>query len=130
MRRTENLRNVIYHKRYKEIYRLLFTADLDRVEDYSNWYKEKQDYIDRHRPLWIVAESKILNKRIWITDEWGNLGVDTAQLDLDINSSKYSESHEFNRFKTQTEMAKYLKKLLEPCLIESTELESEEEELC
>lgn len=132
MRRIRNLENGLYHKRYKEIYKLLFTADLDTVSDYSNWHKENKDYVEKKRPLWIVAESKILNKRIWITDDWGRLGIDTAQLDLDINSRAYHESYEYRQFKTQKEMTEYLESLLVPCLLESSELnnENEEEELC
>lgn len=130
MRRIENLENSIYQKRYKEIYKLIFLADLDRIADYSNWHMENIDLVNKKRPLWIVVESKILNKRMWITDDCGKLGIDTAQLDLDINSSKYRESYEFKSFKTQREMAEYLEQLLEPCLEEKSELESEERELC
>lgn len=129
MRRTGNLENALYSKKYKEIYKLLFTADLDSISDYSNWYKTEKDYVDTKRPLWIVVESKILNKRIWITDDWGRLGIDTAQLDLDINSSAYHDSYEWRNFKNQKEMAKYLTNLLEPCLQENNIENIEEEEL-
>lgn len=132
MRRISNLENVIYKKKYKDIYKLLFTADLDEISDYSTWFRKDKGYIDVKRPLWIVVESKILNKRIWITHDWGRLGRDTAQLDLDINSSAYHNSYEYKEFKTQKEMTEYLEKLLEPCLVENPILnsESEEEEIC
>lgn len=134
MRRTKNLGNLIYKKRYKEIYKLLFTADLDEVADHSNWYKTNKDIVDIKRPLWIIVESEILNKRIWITEDWGRLGIDTAQLDLDVKSTKYHDSYEWKEFKNQKEMVKYLEELLEPCLLEKNKVSEqcnnvEEEEL-
>ncbi|MDO5555114.1 MAG: hypothetical protein Q4G09_00225 [Clostridia bacterium] len=125
MRRTINLQSTFYHKKYKEIYRLLFTADLEEVSDFSNWHKKNPDYIDLHRPLWIVVESEILNKRIWITHDFGKLGIETARLDLDCNTREYSESHERKAFKNQGEMAEYLRKLLRPCIEESIFLEND-----
>lgn len=123
MRRLINLENSFYHKKYKEIYKLLFTADLDEVSDHSNWYKTNKDYVDIKRPLWIIVESKILNKRMWITHDFGRLGIDTAQLDLDINSREYHDSYERRNFHNQKDMAEYLEKLLEPCLKEYREEE-------
>lgn len=119
MRRTRDLENIIYKHKYKDIYRLLFTADLDEVSDHSNWYKQNKNYIEINRPLWIIVESKILNKRIWITHDFGRLGIDTAQLDLDVNSREYHESYVWKSFKNQKEMVEYLEKLLEPCLLEN-----------
>lgn len=132
MRRLIDLKNPIYKKKYKEIYRILFTADLDRFVDHSNWYKIYQDFVDKKTPLWIICESKILNKRMWITHNWGKLEIATAQLDLDIDSSAYHESYKYMQFQTQKEMAEYLEKMLEPCLEENPTLdnEREEEEIC
>lgn len=134
MRRLMSLENSLYHKKYREIYKLLFTADLDEVADHSNWYKTNKDIVEIKRPLWIIVESKILNKRIWITEDWGRLGIDTAQLDLDVNSKAYHDSYEWREFKNQKEMVKHLENLLEPCLLASkstNELNNnvEEEEL-
>lgn len=70
MRRTEYLASPFYKKRFKEIYKLLFTADLDEISDHSNWHKINPSYVEKNRPLWIIAESKILNKRIWITKDF------------------------------------------------------------
>ena len=136
MRRLMSLENSLYHKKYREIYKLLFTADLDEVADHSNWYKTNKDIVEIKRPLWIIVESKILNKRIWITEDWGRLGIDTAQLDLDVNSKAYHDSYEWREFKNQKEMVKHLEKLLEPCLLEIKSTKKlnnnnvEEEELC
>ena len=68
MRRTESLLNPIYHKKYREIYKLLFNADLESINDRSNWMRTNQDYVEKNQPLWIIVESKILNKRMWITE--------------------------------------------------------------
>ena len=68
MRRIKNLENAIYNQKYKKIYKLLFTADLDEVSDHSNWYKTNKNFVEIKRPLWIIAESKILNKRIYKED--------------------------------------------------------------
>lgn len=116
MRRTKSLENAIYHTRYKGIYELIFNADLDEINDHSNWHHTNQDYIDRKRPLWIIIESKILNKRMWITESFGSLEITTAQLDLDINSEAYHSSYERYGFKTQKDLCFKLKEILEPCL--------------
>ena len=116
MRRLKNLENVLYRKKYKEIYKLIFTADLDEVNDHSNWYKMNKSYIELKRPLWIIAESKIINKRIWITHEFGELEITTAQLDLGVGSIAYSNSFNHIHFKSQKGMALYLNELLKPCL--------------
>lgn len=118
MRRTENLLHDFYKRKYKEIYKLLFNSDLEEVYDYSNWYKNNKDYLDIKRPLWIIVESKILNKRIWISQNFGRLGIDTARLDLDVKSNEYHDSYEWKSFKNQKEMTEYLKELLYPCLRE------------
>lgn len=123
MRRLINLENDFYHKSYREIYKLLFSADLDNISDHSNWYKKNPDYVEANRPLWIIAESKILNKRIWIVKDFGNLEISTAQLDLDTKTSRYSDSFVHTSFKNKKEMVSYLEKLLEPCLEETREEE-------
>lgn len=128
MRRIKNLENSLYRRKYTNIYKLLFTADLDVVSDHSNWYKENKDYIDIKRPLWIIVESKILNKRIWITEDFGDLEISTAQLDLDVKTAAYSNSFIHTRFKNQKEMVNFLKQLLEPCLEENIEHQIEERE--
>ena len=124
MRRLYNLENSFYKKRFKEIYKILFQADLDEIIDRSNWYKPNPDYIDKKRPLWIIIESKILNKRIWVYNDFGQLGVNTATLDLPVNSSAYSDSYTYAHFKNQKELVNYLEKLLEPCLEEKIEDEN------
>lgn len=122
MRRTENLENAIYHRKYKDIYKLIFNADIDTISDYSNWMREGQkNYVEIKRPLWIVMESKIINKRIWITHDFGNLSISIAQLDLDVNSSAYHDSHKWYQFNTQSELCDKLKEILEPCLTKYNE---------
>lgn len=123
MRRLMSLENSFYHRKYKEIYKLLFLADLDEISDHSNWYKTNLGYVEKNRPLWIIVESKIINKRIWITQDFGSLGISTAELDLDVKTSAYSSSFIHIPFKNQKEMIGYLEKLLEPCLKEYREEE-------
>lgn len=128
MRRLKNLENNFYHRKYKEIYKILFLADLDEISDHSNWYKNNPGYVEKNRPLWIIVESKIINKRIWITQDFGDLEICTAQLDLDVKTPEYSESYTFARFKNQTELVNYLKKLIEPCLDNTIEQNTEDNE--
>lgn len=52
MRRLMSLENSFYHRKYKEIYKLLFLADLDEISDHSNWYRTNPGYVEnrwRHR---------------------------------------------------------------------------------
>jgi len=122
MRRLYNLNNHFYKRKYKEIYRILFSADLDEISDHSTWYKENPDYIDKKRPLWIIVESKILDLRIWICKDFENLEISTATLSLPCNSNEYSNSYKHYRFNNQGEMAEFLEQLLQSCL------ENEEDE--
>lgn len=127
MKRTFNLTNPLYKRKYKDVYKLIFNADLDEVKDFSNWYRKNQNFVEMKRPLWIILESKILNKRIWITHDFGELSITTAQLDLDINSIDYHNSYVWKKFNNQKEMSHYLKDLLEPCVKEQiNELDYEE----
>lgn len=125
MRRTENLLNPIYKKRYREIYKLVFNADLDKVSDHSHWMSNDPDYIILKQPLWIIVESKIINKRMWITENGGQLEIATAQLDLDCKSNEYSKSYERFSFKNQSELCKKLEEVLKPCLEKEQDLDLE-----
>ncbi len=120
MQRIKNLENSIYREKYKEIYKLIFTADIDNISDYSDWmYKGNKNYVEINRPLWIVMESKIINKRIWISHEFGKLSLTTAQLNLDIDSKEYHDSYEWYSFTNQIELCNKLEELLKPCLEKS-----------
>ncbi|MBQ3512060.1 MAG: hypothetical protein IJN13_01470 [Bacilli bacterium] len=70
-------------------------------------------------------ESKKINKRIWISHEWGSLKIDTAQLDLDVDSKEYHESYQRYSFSNQRDLCNKLKEILEPCLREEKEQEEE-----
>lgn len=127
MRRTENLQNAIYKTKYRELYKLIFTADIDRIVDRSNWlHSGEKNYVEINRPLWIVLESKKINKRIWISHEWGELKLDTAQLDLDVDSREYHDSYQRYSFSIQRDLCSKLKELSEPCFEkEKTETEKD-----
>ncbi|MBP3920147.1 MAG: hypothetical protein J6D28_01125 [Bacilli bacterium] len=128
MIRKYNLQNAIYKTKYKEIYKLIFTADIDVINDHSNWLiSGNKDIVETNQPLWIIMESKILNKRIWITHSWGELEITTAQLDLNIDSKEYHDSYERYSFKNQKELCNKLKELLEPCYEKENEIDLEEE---
>ena len=128
MRRIENLQNAIYKTKYRELYKLIFTADIDRIADHSNWlHRGEKNYVEINRPLWIVMESKKINKRIWISHEWGKLRIDTAQLDLDVDSKEYHDSYQRYSFSNQRDLCNKLKELLEPCLELEQKQEIEEE---
>lgn len=130
MRRTINLQNVLYKKKYSDIYKLVFNADLDEVSDHSTWMYNQEEYCNTFHPLWIIVESKILNKRMWITHSLKKLEIATAQLDLDCNSSEYHDSYKRYNFKNQRELCHKLEEILNPCLKEYFEenLKEQEEE--
>jgi len=124
MRRIGNLENAIYKTKYRELYKIIFTADIDSISDHSNWfYSGEKSYVESNKPLWIVMESKKINKRMWITHEWGKLEITTAQLDLNVDSREYHDSYQRYSFSNQRDLCSKLKELLEPCL----EKEQEEE---
>lgn len=130
MRRLGNLQNSIYKTKYRELYKIIFTADIDRIADHSNWlHKGEKNYVEVNRPLWIVMESKKINKRIWISHEWGDLKIDTAQLDLDVDSREYHESYQRYSFSNQRDLCSKLKEILEPCLKEEKEQEEIEKDI-
>lgn len=112
-------------QKYKGIYDLIRNADLDRICDRSNWFHKNQDYIDRQQPLWIIIESKILNKRMWITESLGDLEIATAQLDLKVDSAEYHKSYERYSFKNQRDLCTKLKEILEPCFEKENSKEME-----
>ena len=123
MRRLGNLQNSIYKTKYRELYKIIFTADIDAISDYSNWlHSGQKSYVEMNRPLWIVMEVGKINKRMWICHEWGKLTITTAQLDLDVDSKEYHDSHQRYSFSNQRDLCSKLKEILEPCL----EIEKEE----
>ena len=116
MRRIKNLENVLYKQKYKEIYKIVFTADLDEVSDFSNWYRNNKNYVGLNSPLWIICKSKIIGKRIWITETFGIKQISTANLNFDVKSREYVDSFKHIPFENQKEMIEYLNDLLKPCL--------------
>lgn len=99
--------------KYKEIYKIIYASDCTQMNDRSYWHKPQMDIVERNRPLWIILENKRVNLRLWVTHEYGELRITTAQLDLPCNSREYNESHKRYKFKTQAEMAAGLKKILD-----------------
>ena len=100
--------------KYKAIYKVLVDAHIHNRTDLSGWRSARPSYIDRQRPLWIVAESKERGLRIWICHEFGKLSITTANLKLPCNSKEYHESQKRYYCKNQKEMANILRELLLP----------------
>ena len=100
--------------KYKRIYQVLEQHGANIAYENSGWrYAGRfQTYIQRTRPLWIVAESKKRNLRLWVCHDAGCLSVTTADMTLPIDSREYHQSHTQRFFRTQGEMAGYLETLL------------------
>ena len=95
---------------------------------FSNWLRssEEQDIITLRRPLWIVMEVSEINKRMWISHEYGEFKITTAQLDLNVDSKEYHESYKWYSFSTQRDLCSKLRELLEPCLeVKKEEIEKD-----
>ena len=105
--------------KFPEIYTILHKRAIDKcsvgfkMTDTSGWRKEIQSLLDHWRPLWIIVEDKASNKRIWITKDHSDLEITTANLSLDVNSREYYDTQVRAKFRTQKQMAEYLKKLFE-----------------
>jgi len=105
--------------KFPEIYAILKTqistkGSVDfRMVDTSGWRKAKPDIVDSWKPLWIVIEDKTIGKRIWITKDYGDLEITTANLSLDVDSREYYNTQVRVKFHTQMQMAEYLKKIFE-----------------
>ena len=69
----------------------------------------------RNQPLWLILESTILNKRIWVTHSYNRYEITTADLGLDVNSSEYSDSFRYRYFDKQKDLIGALTELLYPC---------------
>lgn len=120
------MQNSIYKTKYRELYKLIFTADIDTISDYSNWlHGNKKDIISIQRPLWIVMEVGKINKRMWISHEYGEYKITTAQLDLNVDSKEYHESYQWYSFSTQRDLCNKLREIIEPCLEQEKEQEEE-----
>lgn len=68
-------------------------------------------------PLWLVAEDEAHKLRVWIIDD-NRLKIETADTSYSCESREYHESVQRYQFQTQTEMAKFLEKLLRHGIVE------------
>lgn len=105
------------NKKYQGIYKVINQSKLDYLNDRSYWFypEEKQDYVMRNQPLWLILESKILNKRIWVTHSYNRYEIATADLGLNVNSREYSDSFKHRFFDKQKDLIVALIELLYPC---------------
>ena len=69
--------------KYKKIYEVLeqrrSSSPDFRYSDYSGWRSYYRSYMDRQRPLWIVAEDPSAGRRLWITQERSQLSITVGQ---------------------------------------------------
>lgn len=98
--------------KYKAIYDVLERSHTHISYEHSGWRIAHPTYIEMTNPLWIVAEAPALNLRLWIVHTCGRLSVSTADMRFDSNSRDYAQSRKY--FRTQAELAAYLRKLLLP----------------
>ena len=80
--------------KYGRIYQTLERYGARISYDGSGWRYagQFQTYIQRTRPLWIVAEAPARGLRIWISHEAGRFSVTAADMALPSNSREYHES--------------------------------------
>lgn len=100
--------------KYKAIYDVLARSHARISHEDSGWRVARPTYSDHTRPLWIVAEAPRVGLRLWVTHYNGDLTVTTARLDLDPQSREYHETQKRKPFRTQAELAAYLRELLLP----------------
>ncbi len=100
--------------KYRRIYQTLEQYGAKIAYDGSGWrYAERfQTYIQRTRPLWIVAEAPARGRRIWISHESGRFFVTTADMTIPSNSREYHKSQLRRMACSQGDVADYLKSLL------------------
>lgn len=100
--------------KYRRIYQTLDKHHARISYDGSGWRYAGggQTYIQRERPLWIVAEAEKCGLRLWVCHNAGRLSVTTANLTLPTDSREYHQSQTCCEFRTQGELADYLEALL------------------
>ena len=98
--------------KYKAIYDVLEQSHTCISYEGSGWRAARPTYHDLTTPLWIIAEAPRLNLRLWIIHDSGRLSVSTANTALDPKSRDYYQPRKY--FRTQAELADYLRELLLP----------------
>lgn len=98
--------------KYQAIYKIIRESDCNSIYDGSHWQKKNKNLAETALPLWLILENRRVNLRIWVTQEFGELRITTAQLDLDCKSKAYHDSHRRYPCRTQTELANRLKNIL------------------
>ena len=89
--------------KYKKIYEVLeqrrSSSPDFRYSDYSGWRSYYRSYMDRQRPLWIVAEDPSAGRRLWITQERSQLSITVTQLEIPSAISIFSFHTHSSRFR-------------------------------
>lgn len=70
--------------KYKQLYTVLEQHRLNtpgfQYDDRSGWRSYSQTYIDRLRPLWIIAEDPSTSRRYWITQEGPTMKITVGHM--------------------------------------------------
>ncbi len=111
--------------RYAKIYALLQARRHEvpevSISDHSGWRYPWQSWSYNNRPLWIIVEDPDIDRRIWISHEFGEFSITVAQLSLHVDSREYHESYQRRKFKTQRDLLLYLKQLFSTEIINAQE---------
>ena len=98
--------------KYKKIYEVLeqrrSSSPGFRYSDYSGWRSYYRSYMDRQRPLWIVAEDPSAGRRLWITQERSQLSITICKMNSEGHNC--GVSHRLP-CKNRTELAATLRTL-------------------
>lgn len=76
----------------------------------SGWRSYYRSYMDRQRPLWIVAEDPSAGRRLWITQERSQLSITVGPMDHERRN--HGHAHTIS-CRNQADMCATLYKLFE-----------------
>ncbi len=101
--------------RYAKIYALLQARKQKvpevSISDHSGWRGSGQSWSYKNRPLWLIVEDPGIDRRIWISHEFREYSISTAQLSLHIDSQEYHKSYRRRKCRNQLDLAVCLEQL-------------------
>lgn len=101
--------------RYAKIYALLQArkqkAPEVSISDHSGWRGSGQSRSYKNRPLWLIVEDPDIDRRIWISHEFREYSISTAQSSLRIDSQEYHKSYRRRKCRNQLDLAACLEQL-------------------
>lgn len=97
--------------KYEDIYRIVYLADVDDLEDYSLWLDTRREDSARKADLFLHIRSVKLGKFIWVTnDKYDGLFIEEQSF------NQRDKDHKKTYFRNKSELADYLYELLRPCI--------------